>query len=569
MTSTSPADQVRTVRPERAARPVILTVDDDPTVSRAIARDLRRRYGEQYRIVRADSGAEALEVIKEVVLRGEQVATILADYRMPRMNGVDFLEQAMDLVPQARRALLTAYADTNAAIAAINVVDVDHYLLKPWEPPEEKFYPIVDELLATWQREAKPADRKIKILGHPWSPAAYAVRDFLARNLVPYRWYNVEDPDGARLLAAAGAEPSQVPVVITTDGEPLVQPSLLDLANAVGLSTNPQGEFYDVVIIGGGPAGLGAAVYAASEGLKAIVVERAAAGGQAGQSSRIENYLGFPDGVAGDQLTDRARRQALRFGAELLTAREVVALEPKGPARQVTFDDGSFVLAHAVVLATGVSYRQLDASGADDLVGRGVYYGSAATQASACAGDHVIIVGGANSAGQAAVFFSRHAARVTMAVRGDSLERSMSTYLIDQIAAIDNIDVRLNTTVLKCEGQERLQCVTFVDTRDGGQQVVDAGHLFIFIGAAPLTSWLPEAIIRDPAGFVITGSDLVVAGARPPGWDLDRDPYLLETSVPGVFVAGDVRAQSVKRVASAVGEGALAVTLVHRYLAEQ
>lgn len=556
-------------RPERAARPIVLTVDDDPSVSRAVARDLRRRYGERYRIMRADSGPEALEVIKEVVLRGEQVAAILADYRMPRMNGIEFLEQAMDLVPQARRALLTAYADTNAAIAAINVVDVDHYLLKPWEPPEEKFYPVVDELLAAWQRDGKPAEHKIKILGHPWSPASYEVRDFLARNLVPYRWYNVTEPDGTRLLAAADLQANQVPVVITTDGAPLVQPSLLDLANAVGLSTVPQGDFYDVVIVGGGPAGLGAAVYAASEGLKTVVVERAAAGGQAGQSSRIENYLGFPDGVAGDQLTDRARRQALRFGAELITARTVVGLELKGPAREVVFDDGSAVRAHAVVLATGVSYRQLNAAGADDLVGRGVYYGSAATQASACAGEHVIIVGGANSAGQAAVFFSRHAAHVTMAVRGSSLERSMSSYLIDQIAAIDNIDVRVHTTVTSCAGQDRLQCVTFVDTEDGSQQVVDAGHLFIFIGAAPLTSWLPDEIRRDPAGFVLTGPDLVVAGERPTGWDLQRDPYLLEASVPGVFVAGDVRAQSVKRVASAVGEGALAVTLVHRYLAEQ
>ncbi len=455
MTAASPE-----TRAERVARPVLLTVDDDPSVSRSVARDLRRQYGENYRILRADSGAEALDVIKELVLRGEPVATILADYRMPQMNGVEFLEAAMDLVPQARRVLLTAYADTSAAIAAINVVDVDHYLLKPWEPPEEKLYPVIDELLEVWQREGRPAEHKIKILGHPWSQASYEVRDFLARNLVPYRWYNVDDPDGARLLAAAGATSNQAPVVITTDGAPLIQPGLLDLANAVGLNTMPQGEFYDVVIVGGGPAGLGAAVYAASEGLKTVIVERAAAGGQAGQSSRIENYLGFPDGVAGDQLTERARRQALRFGAELLTAREVVGLELKGPARQVIFDDGSSVLAHSVVLATGVSYRQLEASGADHLVGRGVYYGSAATQAQACANQHVIIVGGANSAGQAAVFFSRHAAQVTMAVRGDSLQRSMSSYLIEQIAAIDNIDVRLNTWVLKCDGQDHLQCVT-------------------------------------------------------------------------------------------------------------
>jgi thioredoxin reductase (NADPH) len=562
---TAPVAEGRT---ERVTRPVLLTVDDDPSVSRAVARDLRRRYGAEYRIMRSDSGEEALQAIKDVVLRGEQVAAILADYRMPRMNGVDFLEQAMDLVPQARRALLTAYADTNAAIQAINVVDVDHYLLKPWEPPEEKFYPIVDQLLDAWQREGREPEHKIKILGHPWSTASYDVRDFLARNMVPYRWYNVSDPEGARLLAAAGAELSQAPVVITSDGQPLVQPSLVEVANAVGLSTSPQGEFYDVVIIGSGPAGLGAAVYAASEGLRAVVIERAAAGGQAGQSSRIENYLGFPDGVSGDQLTDRARRQAQRFGAELLTARTVVGLEVRGPARQVLFDDGSSVLAHAVVLATGVSYRQLTAAGADELVGRGVYYGSSATQAESCSGDHVIIVGGANSAGQAAVFFSRYATRVTMAVRGDSLEKSMSSYLIEQIGKIANIEVRLNTSVQSCSGDDRLQCVTFVD-HDGGQEVVDAGHLFVFIGAAPLTDWLPPSLVRDASGFVVTGSGLTAGGKRPASWDLARDQYLLESSIPGVFVAGDVRAQSVKRVASAVGEGALAVTLVHRYLAEQ
>ncbi|MCW2810964.1 MAG: response regulator receiver modulated FAD-dependent pyridine nucleotide-disulfide oxidoreductase [Friedmanniella sp.] len=568
-TATPPASpEARAGRRDRVAKAVILTVDDDPSVSRAVARDLRRRYGADYRIMRADSGVDGLQVIREVVLRGEQVAVILADYRMPGMNGVDFLEAAMDLVPAARRALLTAYADTTAAIAAINVVDVDHYLLKPWEPPEEKFYPVVDELLATWAREARAPEHKVKILGHPWSAQSYEVRDFLARNLVPYRWYNVEDPDGARLLAAAGAEPGQVPVVVTSEGEPLVRPSLFDLANAVGLSTTPEGDFYDLVIVGGGPAGLGAAVYAASEGLKVVVVERSAAGGQAGQSSRIENYLGFPDGVSGDQLTDRARRQALRFGAELLTARTVVDLQVQGPGRRVLFSDGSSVLARAVVLATGVSYRRLDAGGADDLVGRGVYYGSAATQAEACRDDHVVIVGGANSAGQAAVFFSRHAARVSLVVRGADLEKSMSAYLVDQIAAIDTIDVRLNTVVTTCAGTDRLQCLTLVDRVSGTQQVVDAGHLFVFIGAAPLTDWLPGDVVRDDAGFVVAGPELTAGGKRPPAWDLERDPYLLETSVPGVFVAGDVRSQSVKRVASAVGEGALAVTLVHRYLAE-
>jgi thioredoxin reductase (NADPH) len=553
---------------DRSPRPVLLTVDDDPSVSRAVARDLRRRYGGDYRILRADSGQAGLDAIREVVLRGEQVAAILADYRMPGMSGIDFLESAMDLVPHARRALLTAYADTDAAIAAINVVDVDHYLLKPWEPPEEKLYPVIDELLAAWQRDGHTAERKIKILGHPWSAPSYEVRDFLARNLVPYRWYNVAEAEGQRLMAAAGATPDDIPVVITSDGDPLIRPELAELAGAVGLSTVPAEEFYDLVIVGGGPAGLGAAVYGASEGLRTVIIERAAAGGQAGQSSRIENYLGFPDGVSGGQLTDRARRQALRLGAELITARTAVGLEVQGPARRVLFDDGSSVLTRTVLLATGVSYRRLAADGLEDLVGRGVFYGSASTQAPSCAGDHVIIVGGANSAGQAAVFFSRHAARVTVAVRGDSLERSMSSYLIEQIAAIDTIDVRTHTTVEGCSGSEHLECVTLVDSRTGDSQLVDAGHLFVFIGAAPLTDWLPPAVRRDRAGFIRTGPDLVSDGQRPPGWDLDRDPYLLESSVPGVFVAGDVRSESVKRVASAVGEGALAVTLVHRYLAE-
>lgn len=553
---------------DRSSRPVLLTVDDDPSVSRAVARDLRRQYGNDYRILRADSGPAALDAIREVVLRGEQVAAILADYRMPQMSGIAFLEQAMDLVPHARRALLTAYADTDAAIAAINVVDVDHYLLKPWEPPEEKLYPVTDELLAAWQRDGHTAERKIKILGHPWSAPSYEVRDFLARNLVSYRWYNVAEPDGQRLMAAAGATPDDIPVVITSDGDPLIRPGLAELANAVGLSTAPTEEFYDLVIVGGGPAGLGAAVYGASEGLKTVIIERAAAGGQAGQSSRIENYLGFPDGVSGDQLTERARRQAVRLGAELITARNAVGLEVQGPARRLVFDDGSSVLTRAVLLATGVSYRELVADGLADLVGRGVYYGSASTQASACAGDHVIIVGGANSAGQAAVFFARHAARVTLAVRGESLERSMSSYLIEQIAAIDTIDVRTRTRVERCTGADHLECVTLVDLDDGSAQQVDAGHLFVFIGAAPLTGWLPAELSTDDAGFVRTGPDLVVDGERPLGWELDRDPYLLESSIPGVFVAGDVRSQSVKRVASAVGEGALAVTLVHRYLAE-
>ncbi|MDQ3053945.1 MAG: FAD-dependent oxidoreductase [Actinomycetota bacterium] len=545
---------------------MLLTVDDDPSVSRSVARDLRRRYGAEYRVVRADSGSDALDALKEILRRGGRVAALLADYRMPHMNGIEFLEQAMDLFPLARRALLTAYADTDAAIQAINVVDVDWYLLKPWEPPEEKLYPVIDELLAAWQATGEIARTEIRVVGHRWSQRSFAIRDFLASNAVPYRWYSADDPEGIRLLAAADAGPDAVPLLLTPDGTALANPSLTEVAEKVGLHTVPQGDFYDVIIIGGGPAGLGAAVYAASEGLHTVLIERQATGGQAGQSSRIENYLGFPDGVSGGQLTERARRQADKFGAEVLTARQVTGLEVRGPKRVVHFHNGSEIAAHTIILATGVAYRQLPATGVDDLVGRGVYYGSASTEAAACVGQHVVIVGGANSAGQAAVFFARHAAKVTLAVRGPSLDRGMSRYLVEQVRALDNLEVRTSTTVTDCQGEFHLECLTLHDENTGMDEVVQASHVFIFIGAAPMTGWLPTGIRRDDAGFVLTGPDLLIGGERPPGWSAQRDPYLLETSVPGVFVAGDVRSQSVKRVASAVGEGALAVTLVHRYL---
>jgi thioredoxin reductase (NADPH) len=551
------------------AKPVLMTVDDDPGVSRSVARDLRRRYGQNYRILRAESGREALEALRELTLRGEPVAAILADYRMPEMNGIEFLEQAMDIAPHARRALLTAYADTDAAIQAINVVDVDHYLLKPWDPPEEKLYPVVDALVETWRAVGiRPVD-EIRVLGHRWSAECFEVRDFLARNSVPYRYYSIDEPEGARLLEAAGAGPDDVPVIVTADGTALLSPTDAEIAGACGLTTDPVSDFYDLIVIGGGPAGLGSAVYGASEGLRTVLVERQATGGQAGQSSRIENYLGFPDGVSGAQLTDRARRQAAKFGAEVLTARDVVALEVRGSARVVRFGDGSEIAAHAVVLATGVAYRSLDAPGVAELTGRGVFYGSAATEAPGCRGEDVYIVGGANSAGQAAVFFSRHAATVTLVVRGPSLEASMSSYLIKQIEAIDNISVRTRCEVVEAAGDGHLQTLRLCDRESGTTDSVKAGSMFVFIGAAPRTDWLDGVVQRDQRGFVRTGPDLVVDGQRPPGWPLDRDPYHLETSVPGVFVAGDVRADSVKRVASAVGEGAMAVTLVHRYLAEQ
>jgi thioredoxin reductase (NADPH) len=550
-------------------KPVLLTVDDDPGVSRAVARDLRRRYSENFRVVRADSGMDALEALRELKLRGEVVAAMLADYRMPQLNGIEFLEQAMDLFPRARRALLTAYADTDAAIQAINVVDVDHYLLKPWDPPEEKLYPVVDALIETWRATGDSAVEETKVVGHRWSAPSFKARDFLARNAVPYRYYSVDDPEGARLLEAAGACPDDVPVVITPDGTSLCRPSHTEIATAVGLSTEPAAQFYDLIVVGAGPAGLGAAVYGASEGLRTVLVERSASGGQAGQSSRIENYLGFPDGVSGAQLTDRARRQAQKFGAEALSAREVTNLEVRGSARVVHFGDGTEIVAHSVILATGVSYRHLDAPGIDELTGRGVFYGSAMTEAPACAGQDVYIVGGANSAGQAAVFFSKHAKQVSLVIRGESLQASMSHYLIQQLEQIDNVVVRTHTQVAEAHGDNHLERLTLRNSRDGSTETVDAGYLFVFIGAAPRTEWLEGTLARDERGFLPTGPDLIQEGNRPAGWTLDRDPYYMESSVPGVFVAGDVRSASVKRVASAVGEGAMAVTLVHRYLGEQ
>jgi thioredoxin reductase (NADPH) len=552
--------------PDGAPRTAIITVDDDPGVSRAVARDLRRRYGEQHRIVRAESGESALDALRQMKLRGDQVAVILADYRMPQMNGIEFLERAMDIYPGAKRVLLTAYADTDAAINAINVVDLDHYLLKPWDPPEEKLYPVVDGLLEAWQATDHRRVPETKVVGHRWSARSSEVREFLARNQVPYRWYASDEPEGQRLLEAAQADGRRLPVVITPDGEALVEPADTELASRVGLATTPSKDFYDLIVIGGGPAGLGAAVYGASEGLRTVLVERTATGGQAGQSSRIENYLGFPDGVSGAQLTDRARRQAAKFGAEVLTTRDVIDLEVNGSARSVRFADGSGIDAHTVILATGVSYRRLAAPGLDEMTGRGVYYGSALTEAAACSGQDVFIVGGANSAGQAAVYLSRGAKSVTILVRGPALERSMSYYLIQQIRDIPTISVRTCTEVVGGEGTDHLERLTLRDTSTGATETVSAQWLFLFIGAAPLTDWLDGVVERDPLGFVVAGPDLSVEGQPPRGWALDRAPYHLETSVPGVFVAGDARAESAKRVASAVGEGAMAVMLVHRYL---
>jgi thioredoxin reductase (NADPH) len=548
---------------EAELRPVIVSVDDDPSVSRAVARDLRRRYGERNRIVRAESGEQALEALRQMKLRGDQVAILLADYRMPGLTGIEFLERAMDVYPYARRVLLTAYADTSAAIDAINIVDLDHYLLKPWDPPEEKLYPVIDELLKAWQREDRKPVKEAKLVGHRWSAPSAELRDFLARNQVPYRWYSSDTPEGERLLAAAGADGHDLPVLITSDGEPLITPTRAEVAAKVNLATIPTHDFYDLVVVGGGPAGLGAAVYGASEGLRTVLVEKFATGGQAGQSSRIENYLGFPDGVSGNQLTDRARRQAVKFGAELLTTSEATGIEVNGPTKTLRLSDGGAIGAKAVILATGVSYRQLPAPGCTEMTGAGVYYGAALTEAEGCKDQDVYVVGGANSAGQAAVYLSRFARSVTMLVRAPGLEQSMSYYLIQQIAGIENITVRVCTEVAEVHGDEHLEQLTLRDLAHGGTEIVDASQLFIFIGAAPRTAWLDGVIARDSHGFVLAGPDFAQEDT---GWPLDRPPYHLETSVPGVFVAGDVHSDSAKRVASAVGEGAMAVMLVHRYL---
>jgi len=552
-------------------RPVLLTVDDDPAVGRALARDLRRRYGAGHRIVRAEDGPSALEALQELTLRGEQIALLLADHRMPGMTGIDFLESAMDLAPDAKRVLLTAYADTDAAIRAINDVDLDRYLLKPWDPPEERLYPPLDELLSQWRAGSRPGFAGITVLGHQWSAQTQAAKEFLARNQVPFRHLDVRGAEGRHLLEVTGLheDPQALPVVVLPSGEVLSRPTLQELAERAGLATTAGSPFYDLVVVGGGPAGLGASVYGASEGLRTLLVERAATGGQAGQSSRIENYLGFPNGLSGNELAQRARDQAQRFDVEILTAAEVTGIEARGDGRVVRFADGTQVTALSVVLATGVSYTRLAAEGVDDFAGRGVFYGAAAHEAVNCKDQDVYVVGGANSAGQAALFFARYARRVLLLVRGADLRRGMSEYLVARIEATPQIEVRTCTEVVGAAGDEHLEQLVLGDTRSSERSTVPASWLFVFIGAQPHTAWLGEQVVRDAKGFIVTGPELLDPEGRPPaGWPLSRHPYLLESSLPGVFVAGDVRAASVKRVASAVGEGALAVTLVHRHLEE-
>lgn len=544
---------------------MILAVDDDPAVGRAIERDLRHRYGSRHRVLLADSGEAGLGIVDQIVRRGEQVALLVADQRMPQMDGVEFLSRALAVAPHAKRVLLTAYADTEAAIRAINEVRLDHYLMKPWSPPEERLYPVLDDLLEDWEADsaARAAEPGLRLVGHRFSAPAHAARDFVARNGIPYRWLEVDDPEAQRLLTAARLDDSRLPVLVFDDGDALVQPSQGEIAARVGLHTAAELPFYDLVILGGGPAGLAAAVYGASEGLRTLLVERHAAGGQAGQSSRIENYLGFPAGLSGADLARRATAQARRLGAEMLTAREVLGVREHGPSRVVTLDGGQEIGCHAVVVATGVHYARLDAPGVEALTGSGVYYGAAPAEAAAVAGEDVVVIGAANSAGQAAIDLAERARTVTILCRGDGLEKSMSHYLVERIRGLANVTVRTRAVVTEAAGDGRLEELTLAV--DGLSERLTTASAFVFIGARPQTEWLDGTVARDAAGFIVSGTGLQRIDGRH-RWRLDRDPLLLETSLPGVFVAGDVRDQSIKRVASAVGEGAMAVQLVHEYL---
>ncbi|CUR55825.1 Response regulator receiver protein [metagenome] len=546
-------------------RPTILSVDDDPVVSAAIARDLRSRYGSSHRVVRASSGDEALTVITELALRDQPIALIASDQRMPGMTGIELLERSRVAAPEAKTLLLTAYADTDVAIRAINDIGLDYYLLKPWDPPEERLYPIVDDLLADWAREHPDVTSEVRVVGHRWSERSHELKNFLARNHVPYRWYDVEkDPEAARLASLSSTDPGDLPLVLVPDGEALLAPTTRDLATALGLRTRAEQPLYDVCIVGAGPAGLAAAVYAASEGLSTVVVEREAPGGQAGQSAAIENYLGFPKGLTGSDLAQRAIAQVGRFGAEMVLAQDVSGLEQRGPVHAVCFDGGE-IEARAVIVATGVSYRRLEAPGVEELFGRGIYYGANASEARQCEGDDVYLVGAANSAGQAALNLAKYATRVVLLVRGSGLEASMSTYLVSRITSTPNIEVRFHTQVASASGNGHLERLTLADSSTQTDEEVQAGWLFVFIGASPRTDWLGDDLLRDGHGFIPTGIDML--RVDPSAWRLGRPPFALESSHPGVFAAGDVRLDSMKRVAGAVGDGAMAVSMVHRYLA--
>jgi thioredoxin reductase (NADPH) len=549
------------------SKPAILTVDDDREVSAAITRDLRSRYGADYRILQARSGAEALALLTKLALRNQPVALIAADQRMPEMTGIEMLEQARTQTPGTKYLLLTAYADTDVAIKAINDIGLDYYLLKPWDPPDERLYPVVDDLLGDWQHAHPDHTSDLRVVGHRWSDRSHEIKTFLARNHVPYRWYEIErDAEAQRLTHLAEAAPGDLPLVLVPDGETLRAPSTLDVAGALGLRTRAEQPLYDVCIVGGGPAGLAAAVYSASEGLSTVIVEREAPGGQAGQSAAIENYLGFPRGLTGFDLTHRAVAQVSRFGAEMVLARDVIGFQTRGPVHAVLLEGPAEIEARALIVATGVSYRRLEAAGLDELIGRGVYYGASASEASQCQGDDVYVVGAANSASQAALNLARFAKRVVLVVRAATLEDTMSQYLVERITSAPNIEVRYRSEVVACRGDGHLEGLTLADRKSGAHDEVSSSWLFVFIGASPRTEWLGPEVVRDDKGFVVTGQDLQSPTFAQP-WPLHRVPFALETSVPGVFAAGDVRLDSMKRVASAVGEGAMSVYLVHRYLA--
>ncbi len=552
-----------------ATKPAIFTLDDDPEVLQAINGDLRRAFGKEYRIIRASDGASALESLRQLRLRNEHVALFVIDQRMPEMSGTEFLTQARKIYPEAMRVLLTAYADTNAAIQAINEIRLHHYLMKPWDPPEQNLIPVLSDLLETWQVEYyKPLFEGVRVIGHQWSPDSHRIKDFLARNRVPYKWHDIEkQPEEAeRLLDLAGVRERPLPIAVFNDGTAMSNPENSKIAEMVGLRTQAEQPSYDLAIIGAGPGGLAAAVYGASEGLKTILIEREAPGGQAGTSSRIENYLGFPSGLSGNDLARRGVQQATRFGVEILTPAEVVTIRQEDPFKVLVLTDGSEITTKAVLVATGVSYNRLNVAGCDELTGAGVYYGAAMTEAPSVAGRDVFIVGAGNSAGQAAMFFAQHAANVNIVVRGESLTKSMSHYLIEQIEQTPNIHVLAYTEIFAVHGEAHLTHVTLINKQTRDTQKCEAAALFVFIGAAPRTDWLADVVRRDDRGFIVTGSDLNENGRRPRGFE--RDPFLLETSVPGIFAAGDVRCRSVKRVASAVGEGSIAVQFIHQYLGE-
>jgi len=554
------------------AAPAIVTVDDERDVLHAVERDLRRKYGKDYRILGTDSGNEALGLLQQLKTRGDSLALMLADQRMPHVSGLDVLGQAMRLFPQAKRALLTAYADTNAAIAAINTAKVHYYLLKPWDPPEEKLYPVLDDLLEDWQAEYQAPYSGLRVLGTRWSPASHQVKDFLGRNQIPYQWTDVEiaapDKEVEQLIPNGDFKSVSLPLVVLPGGEVLSNPPLGELAARIGLRTRAETTFYDFVIVGGGPAGLAAAVYGASEGLKTLLVERQAPGGQAGMSSRIENYLGFPSGLTGADLARRAFTQAKRFGAEILSPQEAVGLRVDGPYRFIKLRDGSEISCHALLIASGLSWKKLDIPGVDRLQEAGVYYGAAMTEAQLCAGEDVYVVGGANSAGQAAVYFAQFARSVTILVRSDSLQKGMSQYLIDQIRQVENIRVETQSEVVEVHGEDHLESITILNQETGETKTVPTTALFIFIGAVPCTAWLRGKLPMDDRGYLLTGTLLPKDGDGPKGWKEERDPFLFESIIPGVFAAGDTRHASIKRVASAVGEGSISVQMVHQYLSK-